>query len=569
MRKTNEKSTGSTKRMVSVRTKLLVVILGIFFVSNVVNIVCTSLRVRNEVRSVMISKSRQTVYEIAREAEYILNNSADPVKELNEFVKEKAQQDDITYALVLDTNVSAVAHSDAEKLNRVFTDEYTVEGATKGISQYSRWYAEVHGIWTYDIMEPIYLSDGTLYGSMDVSVPESGITEVITSVIIAQIVISCITFVVVALVVWVTVTAIIKAVRRLKNMVDMTAGLDFTEDESHTLILQRSDEIGAIAESVVRMRTTLRSVIEKIAGTSTSLADASADLSAISESSVKSTNEITSAINEVSEAVKHQSADTEKGVEQIDELSENIDRVLKGTEGIVNMTEKIDGLSKDGVEAVKQLEVWAEKNMESSQNVSRIVSEVDKNSADITSIVNAITEIADQTNLLALNASIEAARAGEAGKGFAVVAEEIRTLSEQTSQATEDIKDKVDAIQGISKVAVEEIGTSLNIVTKNSEAAQDTKRIFENIKKELDETIEVAKNVTVLSDDMNTCKENIVVAMRHISDSTDITSSNTEVVSASATGQLKDISNVAEGAESLKVLADDLQAEMDKFRLYA
>jgi methyl-accepting chemotaxis protein len=564
MRKTNKKG---TKRKISVRTKLIAVILGIFFVSNVVNIVCTSIRVRSEVRDVMISKSRQTVYEIAREAEYIINNNANPIPALNNFVKEKAKQDDITYALVLDTNVSAVAHSDESKLNKVFTDEYTVEGATKGISQYSRWYAEVHGIWTYDIMEPIYLKDGTLYGSMDVSVPESGITEVITSVIVAQVVISCITFVVVAVILWFIVTAIINAIRQLESMVDRTSKLDFTEETLNTKIIDRSDEIGSIAESVVGMRTTLRSVIEKILGTSTSLADASADLNAISESSVKSTNEITNAINEVSEAVRNQAADTEKGVTQIEELSDNIDRVLKGTEDIVEMTEKIDGLSKDGVKTVQQLAVWAERNMESSQNVSRIVSEVDENSGDITSIVNVITEIANQTNLLALNASIEAARAGDAGKGFSVVAEEIRTLSEQTSQATEDIKEKVDAIQNISKVAVEEIGTSLDIVTKNSEAAQDTKHIFENIKEELDETIEVAKRVSVLSDDMNRCKENIVVAMRHISDSTEITSSNTEVVSSSATVQLRGINNVAAGAESLKLFADDLQSEMDRFRL--
>lgn len=564
MEKTDKKG---IRRKISVRTKLLAIILGIFFVSNVVNIVCTSLRVRSEVRDVMIEKARQTAYEIAREAEYILNNNTNPIPALNEFVKEKAQQDNISYAIVIDKNVTAVAHSDEVKLNKVYTDDYTVESATKGVAQYSRWYADVQGEWTYDIMEPIYLSNGTLYGAMDVAVPESGITEVIAAVIVAQIVISCITFIIVAVILWIIVTAVIKSVRQLESMVDRTAKLDFTEDTSWTGILKRSDEIGAIAESVVGMRTTLKSVIERISGTSTSLSDASAELSAISDSSVKSTDEITGAINEVSEAVRNQSADTEKGVAQIEELSENIDRVLKGTEDIVDMTERIDGLSKDGVETVKQLAVWAEKNMESSQNVSRIVSEVDKNSADITSIVNTITEIASQTNLLALNASIEAARAGEAGRGFSVVAEEIRNLSEQTSQATEDIKEKVGAIQGISKVAVEEIGTSLNIVTKNSEAAQDTKRIFENIKKELDDTIEIAKNVSALSDEMNNCKENIVIAIQNISDSTEITSSNTEVVSSSAAEQLKGISNVAAGAESLRSLADNLQAEMDKFKL--
>ena len=59
---------------------------------------------------------------------------------------------------------------------------------------------------------------------------------------------------------------------------------------------------------------------------------------------------------------------------------------------------------------------------------------------EITTVSASIEEIASQTNLLALNASIEAARAGESGKGFAVVAEEIKQLSEDTSNEIRKVK---------------------------------------------------------------------------------------------------------------------------------
>ena len=84
---------------------------------------------------------------------------------------------------------------------------------------------------------------------------------------------------------------------------------------------------------------------------------------------------------------------------------------------------------------------------QSVNDTSARITDLSAASSEIGSIVGTIDAIANQTNLLALNATIEAARAGEFGKGFAVVASEVKSLSQQTTKATEDIKHRIERLQ--------------------------------------------------------------------------------------------------------------------------
>jgi methyl-accepting chemotaxis protein len=186
-----------------------------------------------------------------------------------------------------------------------------------------------------------------------------------------------------------------------------------------------------------------------------------------------------------------------------DQVSRNVSAVTSGAE---QMQISIREISKNSNEAARV----ARSAVSFAKETNVKVSKLGESSREIGNVVKVVTSIAQQTNLLALNATIEAARAGEAGKGFAVVANEVKELAKKTAHATEEIGQKIEAIQADTKAAVkaiEEIGSFITqiddftnvIAAAIEEQTATTNEIGVSIAKAAQGAEDIASNISTVA----------------------------------------------------------------------
>jgi methyl-accepting chemotaxis protein len=324
----------------------------------------------------------------------------------------------------------------------------------------------------------------------------------------------------------------------IKKMVD-----NFKElaegDMTNRFEASTHDEIGEMGRYFNAAMEKLHDTIIQFAKSCIVLSTTANTLDNNSKDMRTSVDEIVLQVNPVASSAEEMSITTA-------EIAKNCAAAVESSSQANNAAVSGESIVIQTIEAMTRINGFVE---ESAKIIERLGNRSDK----IGEAVNIIENIAFQTNILALNATIEAARAGEAGKGFAIVADEVKKLARQTTEATENIGETIEAVKSEINLAVTSMEEGLKIVESGVEEARKSGEALKDILEQINHVTNQISQIADSSEGQSTMTEEIAKNVQQIS----------EIIREAT----KSVGGNAESATRIANLSTELKKLMGQFKL--
>jgi methyl-accepting chemotaxis protein len=340
---------------------------------------------------------------------------------------------------------------------------------------------------------------GELYGEDDVRQVMIGIAEYQRGAITLLSLIGGLGLLASLIAAWAVASrTILRPLKALEASVDRMAQGDLHRPINETA---RGDEIGSIARSTENFRHRLIQMRDIQAREHENDAQrieraervkrATARFEQVIRDCIANLHRSIAKVAEVADALRALAA---ASTQESKTLTSSAHEAASNAQSIAAAIEQLQATAAAIFQQIERSSVTASAAARNAERASHTVDQLDGAVTKIGEVVALINAIAEQTNLLALNATIESARAGDAGRGFSVVASEVKTLAQQTSNATSDIQKQIATVQSAARDAVGVIHTFDSAIADLNQAVG---AITESVRQQNAATREITGSVNV------------------------------------------------------------------------
>lgn len=508
---------------------------------------------------------KDTLYIVASNlANYCYENEINVINASNYYEYLDSLKDrNIEMAIIIEGTPSAtsIKNENEYRIREIPYDEsYLLENTEKG------YYAEdilIDDELYYAYYAPIYSKDGIIGAAFAGELQECviGATK---NVVASFLAITLSLAVIFSVIILLCSRALLKSFQAAgKSVNTLSQGNLRRQGESKSVVR----EMNTLLMETSMMQENLSGVIGTVKEVSTNLVEKIGETAKLSESSSGKAQQIIFSVDKLVESSANMTENVKSIEEQmleigncINDISENIEHLLQGSDKIVHIND----------DARTAMDVILENSKKSVDAVNEIFMQIRSTNDSITEIdraVELILNISEQTKLLSLNASIEAARAGEFGKGFAVVAEEIRNLSDQSADGAEMIKKLAGAIIEKSGKSVQSAEVVRGLILQEQNSVSETQSKYENLSRHLEQSVCGIHSIAEKKDNLEDYKEKVI---ENVQDLSSISAENTrsnEEVNVNVNDIMSEIQLVNKNCEKINEIAGKLEDSVSYFRL--
>ncbi len=385
-----------------------------------------------------------------------------------------------------------------------------------------------------------------------------GQAEGIRTVTIQMVVVACIVAGIVGVVI---ASGIQKNMNRISRKLGDVANGNLTGEVK----VKGKDEFRNLAASATDMIKNTSKLVGKVNQTASLLEESSIEVSSVSDVINDYSAHIMEAIDEIGVGMEKQAEDAEECVVRMDALSQEMQEVSRTTEKVGSLVENTEEMISQGMEIVQLLKKRAAETTSITSTVGNSIERLQEESETINGFVATITSISSQTNLLSLNASIEAARAGAAGRGFAVVAGEISKLADESAQAADNIKKKVELISEHTLTSVNNAAQAEKMVALQAEAVTQVIKVFDEMSESMKTLLDGLKAIITSTQKADVERTNTLSAVENISAIIEEAAAGSEVVHGVAEELVRNVEKLNHTSDVLNVNMQTLKTEIDSF----
>ena len=327
------------------------------------------------------------------------------------------------------------------------------------------------------------------------------------------------------------------------------------------------DEFAEFSRSLNGFLDNLQGTIVKLKDATHVLATSGATLEESANRTRDVAGDINSTVEEITKGASAQARDIEDSSQKIRNMRGNINEIIESVSTLSGTSGEMSEKESQAAAIMDSLTESSDKTTAAFAGIADQVRKTDVSVGKIAEAVSLISEIANQTNLLSLNASIEAARAGEMGKGFAVVATEISKLAEQTNSSTSIIEDIIAKLSEESKQTVETINEVTEMIEGQKEKVDETREKFSSVSEGIKFTSDAVTGVLRQAEASGSAGEQLVDLMTNLSAVSEENAASAETTNESMHNLNDATVALADTAQELKRLSDELNEDLDFFKI--